>query len=51
MTMTGKAAATMAEMTTMKSTATTKMMIMNRKKRNKRLGVAGTVVLIVIQNK
>ena len=50
-TMTRKAAAKMEEMTTMKSTATTKMTLIKRQKRNKRLGVAGTLVLIVIQKK
>ena len=46
-----KEAATTAAMTKMKATATTKMTLTNRQKRNKGLGVAGTVVLIVIQKK
>ena len=43
-----KAAATTSEMTTMKTTPMTTMKLMNRKEKNNRLGVAGTVVLIVI---
>ena len=51
MTITKKAEATSAAMTTMKATETPSMMQMNRQKRNKRLGVAGKVVLIVIRKK
>ena len=47
-TITRKAASTTAAMTTMKETATTIMTLMNRQKRNKNLGVTGTVVLVVI---
>ena len=46
-----KAAATTLEMTTMKSAVTTTIELINQHKRNKRLGVEGTVVLIVIQKK
>ena len=46
-----KSESTTATMTTMKATATTTMTLMNPKKRNKRLGVAGAVVLIVIRKK
>ena len=51
MIMTRKEAASTAVMTTMKATATMTMTPMNRQKRNKRLGVRGTVVLIVIRKK
>ena len=50
-TMTMKASVKMAEMTPMKTTVMMTMMLINRQKRNKRLGVAGTLVLIVIQKK
>ena len=42
---------TTAAMTNMKATETTTMTLMNWQKRKKRLGVSGTVVLIVIQKK
>ena len=45
-----KTAVKTSAMTTMKATATTKMKPMNRQKRNKRLGVACTMVLIVVRN-
>ena len=43
MKMMSKAAATTQVVTTMKATATITMTLLNRQKRNKRLGVAGTV--------
>ena len=46
-----KAAATTAAMKNMKSTATPTMTLMNRQKRNKMLGVAVTVLLIVMCKK
>ena len=49
--MTSKAAVTTAAMTKMKATATTTMMLTDRHKSNKRLGVVWTVVLIVIWKK
>ena len=51
MTMTRKAVATTAVMMTMKIIAMTIMMLTNKKKSKTRLGVAGIVVLIVIQKK
>ena len=51
MTMMRNAEATMAEIMTMKATATTTMTIINRHKREKSLVVVGTVVLILIQKK
>ena len=51
MTITRKAAETTAAMITMEATETTTMILMIRKKSNKRLGVAGTVVLILIRKK
>ena len=50
-TTTSKAAATTEEMKTTKATSTTKMMLTERHKINKRLGVVGKVVLIVIWKK
>ena len=47
-TMARKTEATMAVMKTMKSTTTTTMALMNWQEMNKRLGVTGKVVLIVI---
>ena len=49
MTMKRKAAETTEEMMTMNAMAKMKMALMNRQKINKRLGVAMTVVLIVIR--
>ena len=49
MTMTRKEVATTSETTTMKATSDKKMTIMNRYIRNMRLGVTGTVELIVIR--
>ena len=46
-----KAAAATAVMTMMKETMTTAITLMNRQKGNKRLGVTGTVVLILIHKK
>ena len=51
MEMTGKTSTTTSAMTMMKETAVTTITLINRQKRNKRLGVAGTVVLIVIWKK
>ena len=51
MTMIRKAEETTSAMKTIKATAATTMALMNRQKRNKSLGVAGTVVLIVIWKK
>ena len=44
-----KKAATTAAIMMMKATAKKRMTLLNRQKRNKRLGVAWTVVLIVIR--
>ena len=46
-----KASSTTAAMTKMKAMATKTMTLINLQKRNKRLGVAGTVALIVIRKK
>ena len=51
MTRTRESEVTTVEMTNIKSMVTTTMTLMNRQKRNKRLGVAGAVVLIVIHKK
>ena len=49
MVMTRKSEAITAAMTIMKATVTILIMPMKRQKRNKRMGVPGTVVLIVIR--
>ena len=51
MVMSRKEAEITAAMTMMKATVTMLIMLMNWQKRNKRMGVAGTVVLIVIRKK
>ena len=51
MKMTRKGPATTEVMTKMKATATMPMKLINKHKREKSLGVAGTVVLIVIKKK
>ena len=51
MKMTRKSEATTEAMTNMKAMMTTKMTLAKWQKRNKRLGVVGTVVVIVIHKK